>query len=122
MNYLRVFAKIGLVLLALLMFAGIYFAVQAEDWWGTFLCTGFLVILAHWWGVFRVQSLRERNPHGSFANSKRIHWLLFLVMGLGAILGGGAKLWAGSCWGGGALLVIGLMALSGAIDVFRGRN
>jgi hypothetical protein len=122
MNILRTFGKIGLVLLALLMFVGIYVGVQAGNWWGVFLCTGFLVILAQFYDVFRVQTLREKLPHGSFAPSKKIHVLLFLVLGLGTILGGVMQLWVRSYWGGIGLLVIGLVVLSVAIDGFRGRT
>jgi hypothetical protein len=110
------------VLLALLMFVGIYIGMKEGNWWGVLLCTGFLAMLAQFYDVFRMEALREKMPHGSFAPNKKVQVLLFLYLGVGAIVGGVARLWIGSYWDGAGLLSIGLIVLSGAINVFRGRT
>jgi hypothetical protein len=111
MSVLRIVGKIGIVVLALLLFVAILVAVERGDWSVVFLCVGFLAVLAKFYDTFRVEALREKMPHGSFAPSRKVDSLFFFVLIAGAILGGVARLSAGSYWEGAELLIVGLVLL-----------
>ena len=122
MNVMRTIGKAGLALLALLMVLGICIGAKEGNWWGVFLCAGFLVLLAAFYDVFRVEALREKHPKGSFAPSRKVQGLLLLVLGLGPILGGLARLWTGSYVAGSGFLLVGVFLFFGGINVLRGRT
>jgi hypothetical protein len=99
-----------------------YLGVREGDWWGVFVCAAFLLLLVFFYDVLRIESLREKRPHGAFAPSRRLRILLFAVLGLFSVVGGAARLTAEVSVGGFVMLAVGLVLLWSAFGVARGRT
>lgn len=114
MSVLRGIGRLGLVILAAIILLGMYIAVREQNWWGAALCVAFLVLLALFNDVLRIQALREARPHVAVAPNRRL-WALFqAILGILALAAGVAGLVTDPSLGAALVLGTGLILLASA--------